>query len=559
MDVGQILARKHQYFFLTFQDTALEAKYKTFTLLVHRHLRLAVRLSMFFTTVVVMGSVWLEGKEHTVASLTILSMNAVYCLSSMVFIAKNQHTLLDTITYVCSCSILIIGTGLIPRGIASNDVTYLIPIAASFLAVGVVGVSAVWICLAYVLFLLIPAIVMVWPAFYITSSLMFMALVTLVVLAGALLTERLVRRQFAEEQVTLQMVEKLEFNKTLQTGLLSSILPEHIIPNIITWFENGRDSSKAVSKLSESVVVGFFKFSQATSIVGKEDSLLSESFIPEVQRLLEAQIRPFQPTLIKIKTIRDIALIAGPFVDTESPEVAAALLVMISLRLRWLIAPKVLQVGLHVGPVVGTVLGYNRLIFDIFGDTVNTASRVMTTSEISGEIAATEAFCLKAEAGRDAATVLWASHSDQSNLVGRDDLHPIQRSAQFVMGPLLERTMKGKGAVAVRSVTEFDSSFFNSETAKSQGKALAVARSVVDVALQTDVVTDHSAVMLDVFEATREVLEAAHSVSHQQRTEPDLRAVPQSLLNVLFGRLERMRNVFVGGRGDPREMTEEEK
>jgi hypothetical protein len=39
-----------------------------------------------------------------------------------------------------------------------------------------------------------------------------------------------------------------------------------------------------------------------------------------------------------------------------------------------------LVAGLHVGPAIGGVLGTDRLVYDVFGATVNTTSRVMSTA-----------------------------------------------------------------------------------------------------------------------------------------------------------------------------------
>ena len=86
----------------------------------------------------------------------------------------------------------------------------------------------------------------------------------------------------------------------------------------------------------------------------------------------------------KIKTIGDAYMaVAGapePIADHASAalELSRAMLVAVAEARARTSVPLALRVGLASGPVVGGVIGERRALFDLWGDTVNTASRMQS-------------------------------------------------------------------------------------------------------------------------------------------------------------------------------------
>jgi adenylate cyclase len=88
-----------------------------------------------------------------------------------------------------------------------------------------------------------------------------------------------------------------------------------------------------------------------------------------------------QYSLEKIKTIGDAYMVAGNLPEPRSDHLVAMAHLALHMQERVRKLPDLagglnLRIGLHLGSVVAGVIGIRKFIYDVWGDTVNTASRL---------------------------------------------------------------------------------------------------------------------------------------------------------------------------------------
>ncbi|NEO58724.1 MAG: PAS domain S-box protein [Okeania sp. SIO3B5] len=179
--------------------------------------------------------------------------------------------------------------------------------------------------------------------------------------------------------------EALKLQKQQMQELLLNILPDKIAQRLQAGARAIADSFDDVSVLF-SDLVGFTEFSSNVSAIELVDFL--NLIFSEFDQLAQKY------RLEKIKTIGDAYMVVGGLLIKQEDHLQAianmalemqACLDRICIQQQTSLA---LRIGIHVGPVVAGVIGKTKFIYDLWGDTVNIASR-MESSGIDGEIQVT--------------------------------------------------------------------------------------------------------------------------------------------------------------------------
>jgi len=168
----------------------------------------------------------------------------------------------------------------------------------------------------------------------------------------------------------------------------SEALLENVMPGAIAARLKQSDATIADSFPDASVLFA--------DIVGFTE--LSQTLAPsELVRMLDGIFSAFDEMVVrhgveKIKTIGDAYMVASgiPTPRPDHAEALAALALEMQQAMPRFDSRLRIRIGIHSGPVVAGVIGRRRFLYDLWGDTVNTASR-MESHGLPGEIQITEA------------------------------------------------------------------------------------------------------------------------------------------------------------------------
>ncbi len=190
------------------------------------------------------------------------------------------------------------------------------------------------------------------------------------------------KEKFKVQQLLSQRTEELVYQKERAEELLSKILPEDTAKQIQKKGKADRKSFKMVTVLFADIK-GFTKIAEDTppEILLDELDMLFLKFDNLVEEM----------GIEKIKTIGDAYMCAGgiPMKNRTNPiDIILSGMKMLDYleeinqisKTKWQI-----RVGVHTGPVIAGVVGTRKISYDIWGDTVNVASRMESMGK-AGEI-----------------------------------------------------------------------------------------------------------------------------------------------------------------------------
>lgn len=192
------------------------------------------------------------------------------------------------------------------------------------------------------------------------------------------------QRERELEQQVQERTQELEAEKQKSEELLLNILPAGLAEEL-------KEFGFAKARRHEMVTVMFSDFKGFSRI---SEQLEPETLVAEIDfcfRAFDRIVGKYQ--LEKIKTVGDAYLCVNGINSDEDAQDAAAV-IQAALEMQQFLADRARErkakklhhfearIGIHTGPVVAGIVGIKKFAYDIWGDTVNVASRMETNGAV---------------------------------------------------------------------------------------------------------------------------------------------------------------------------------
>ncbi|MDO8367703.1 MAG: adenylate/guanylate cyclase domain-containing protein [Saprospiraceae bacterium] len=182
-------------------------------------------------------------------------------------------------------------------------------------------------------------------------------------------------RNFLNQQKSNRVIQA---EKQKSDALLLNILPAEVAGEL-------KETGRAMARQFDEVTVLFTDFVDFTRI---SEKLSPHDLVSELHLNFKAFDEIIERHgLEKIKTIGDAYMavsglpVPNPQHALMAAQAAMEIQTFVQNRQKGMTHPFQIRIGLHSGPVVAGIVGVKKFAYDIWGDTVNTAARMESTSE----------------------------------------------------------------------------------------------------------------------------------------------------------------------------------
>jgi class 3 adenylate cyclase len=179
-------------------------------------------------------------------------------------------------------------------------------------------------------------------------------------LAASYVIEVRARREFL-----LGKLLEEERHKTQE--LLSNVLPNEIAQRL-------KDGHKILAERHEAATVLFADIVDFTPYASSHDPHEVIDFLDGIFTRFDGLVQ--KHGLEKIKTVGDAYMVAGGVLDHKPGHLESMAELALEMRAAARESGKQMRIGLHCGPLVAGVIGRRKYLYDLWGETVNTASRM---------------------------------------------------------------------------------------------------------------------------------------------------------------------------------------
>ncbi|MCB9569345.1 MAG: hypothetical protein H6710_19380 [Myxococcales bacterium] len=247
----------------------------------------------------------------------------------------------------------------------------------------------IWTALILMIYLLPP--LRMWAAITL-ASVIFAAIVAVVPLPWPIDHPETVRGLMMILGVNVLgalTLRALERGRRAEFALLSRTLPRSVIPRL-------RRGERVVDHVDEASIL----FADLVGFSSRSATMKTADVLEMLEELFAAiDVLTAKHGAEKIKTIGDCYMAAAgipePRPDHARVLARLALDMVAMVESRSFAGHKLrLRIGLHCGPVAAGIIGHDRFLYDVWGETVNTAQR-MESRGLPGVILVTPGFAVK--------------------------------------------------------------------------------------------------------------------------------------------------------------------